>query len=82
MWFAKWFGGRAVEEDEPARFEPTAALRIDAGKAVRPAGRGVQVSGRYAGGSNGKNASSKKGFDPYNSGAFDRNSAWERAYRR
>lgn len=89
MWFAKWFGGRAREEDdEPARFAPTAAaLRIESGKAARPVGRSAQAIGQAAGQSGqvrtgSKSSSGKKGFDPYNSGAFERRNAWERVGRR
>ena len=87
MWFAKWFGGRAQQDDEPARFAPTAALRIESDKAPRPVGRGAQAIGQAAGPSGqvrtgSKSSGSKKGFDPYNSGAFERRNAWERVGRR
>ena len=71
MWFAKWFGGRkAVEEDdEPARHAaPTESRPATAAPQVRRPGDAK--------------ASPGKGFDPYNSGAFERRSAWERVGRR
>lgn len=75
MWFAKWFGGRnAVGEgnDEPARFAPVEA-RKPVEPAARPTPAGVKAQSRPA---------PKQGFDPYNSGAFERRSAWERITRR
>lgn len=75
MWFAKWFGGRRNEheDDEPARFSAPhpikTASKATASPALRPAA---------AVGSPKKN----KGFDPYNSGAFERRNAWERTHRR
>jgi hypothetical protein len=69
MWFAKWFGGRSVQEDEPARFAP-AALRPEA--PVKRAQGNVGNAGASAG------TKGKSGFDPYNSGSFDRNQAWGR----
>ena len=72
MWFAKWFGGRSDRDDEPARFAPAAP------KSVAPAKR-VQGKVGSAPASAGKQV--KRGFDPYNSGSFDRNQAWERVLR-
>jgi len=72
MWFAKWFGGRSDRDDEPARFAPAAP------KSVTPAKR-VQGKVGSAPASAGKQV--KRGFDPYNSGSFDRNQAWERVLR-
>jgi hypothetical protein len=71
MWFAKWFGGRneAVEEDEPARFAPPVSSPVQ--PVARPQARSVSAP-----------ASPAKGFDPYNSGSFERRSAWERVKRR
>ncbi|NLG76383.1 MAG: hypothetical protein GX535_09105 [Xanthomonadaceae bacterium] len=70
MWFAKWFGGRKKEheDDEPARFPPQPALtgqKTASPSAPRPAS---VLDARQK----------KKGFDPYNSGAFERRNAWER----
>lgn len=86
MWWAKLFGGRTVEaDDEPARFAPPASAQT--GSPVKR----VQgnVSGATAGAAKAKPSAgaaktkpSKTGFDPYNSGAFERGQAWERVIRR
>lgn len=73
MWFAKWFGGRSDEDDEPARFAPPATP-----KSAAPAKR---TQGNAGGQPNAANGQSKSGFDPYNSGSYDRNRAWERVLR-
>ena len=72
MWFAKWFGGRSDQNDEPARFAPAAP------KSATPAKR-VQSKAGSAPASAGKQVN--RGFDPYNSGSFDRNQAWGRVLR-
>jgi hypothetical protein len=83
MWFARFFGGRKVAADEPARFAPPQSART-----VQPARR---VQGKLSNasakptGAAVKNPQVKKpqgGFDPYNSGAFERGNAWERVIRR
>jgi len=68
MWFAKWFGGRNEVEDtdEPARF---------AAPEIR---RSQQSATTIAP----KNPASPKGFDPYNSGSFEKRNAWERVSKR
>jgi hypothetical protein len=73
MWFAKWFGGRDKEheDDEPARFPASTAVQPSA-LSTRSAS---QIQSKPAG-------AMKKGFDPYNSGAFERRNAWERTNRR
>ena len=72
MWFAKWFGGRSVqEEDEPARFAPPAPRTVAPAKRVQDKGGAQAGAARQV----------KSGFDPYNSGGFDRNKAWERVLR-
>jgi hypothetical protein len=77
MWLARLFGGRQAEaEDEPAQFAPP-ARPVQPGKgsaAVGTAKRGIhadKVAGKV-----------KSGFDPYNSGSFERKNAWERVIRR
>ena len=74
MWFAKWFGGRRDEEDtdEPARFAPPVSTPTQPAtpEAARPANPVKSP------------APKQKGFDPYNSGSFERRSAWERVNRR
>jgi hypothetical protein len=68
MWFAKWFGRRnQADDDEPARH-----CAPPAPKNVRPTrARAPEASSDRA-----------RGFDPYNSGAFERSNAWERVVRR
>lgn len=71
MWFAKWFGGRdeVPEADEPARFAPP-----DVSKPAQPAAPpAAKANARPP---------RKEGFDPYNSGSFERRNAWERINRR
>jgi hypothetical protein len=72
MWFAKWFGSRSQDpeqhqDDEPARF--SAPQRAETPK----------VSAFPQSGSSAGTTKPKKGFDPYNSGAFERRNAWERS---
>ena len=74
MWFAKWFGGRSDRsDDEPARYAPVALRPVTPVKRVQSKVGGAPVSSAKQG---------KSGFDPYNSGSFDRNQAWERVIRR
>jgi hypothetical protein len=71
MWIARLFGGRKVQDqaDEPARYPMTqAATAKRASPAQAPASAG--------------HTAPRKGFDPYNSGAFKRHNAWERVNRR
>lgn len=68
--FGKWFGRRkAVDEatDEP----PTAIAPPLQRPTVRPAAASKAIPGDK----------SATGFDPYNSGAFKRKSAWEKVPR-
>lgn len=69
MWFGKWFGRSAEDdhaEDEPARFS-----------APQPPAQ-TSASTRTSGTASAPKPKPKKGFDPYNSGAFERKNAWER----
>jgi hypothetical protein len=70
MWFAKWFGGREEDEDtdEPARFAAPATPdpQQSATTVVVPK----------------KKPATGAGFDPYNSGSFERRNAWERVSKR
>jgi hypothetical protein len=69
MWFAKWFGGRDEVEDtdEPARFAPPPSRPPEQSAAtVAPKKKGQPG----------------KGFDPYNSGSFEKRNAWERVSKR
>jgi hypothetical protein len=71
MWFARWFGGRE-DDSEPAAHPPHPAAR-----APRAAPTSVRPNNKYRG----KPKGESKGFDPYNSGSFDKNKAWERVIR-
>ncbi|HYO23851.1 MAG TPA: hypothetical protein VEQ85_02785 [Lacipirellulaceae bacterium] len=70
MWFANWFGDRSVEEDEPARFAPAAPRSVAPVKQAQANVGSARASAATKQG--------KSGFDPYNSGGFDRNQAWGR----
>lgn len=68
--FAKLFGWRkpaAVEPDDPPRAAPVAIAQQ---RTVRPAPPKAVAPEKSA-----------KGFDPYNSGAFKRQNAWEKVPR-
>jgi len=70
MWFAKWFGGRD-DDSEPSKHppHPLASAPKATPKAVRPQSQ------------DSKRKNANKGFDPYNSGTFDKNKAWEKVFR-
>lgn len=68
MWFAKWFGGRSDQDDEPARFAPPASRPLAPAKSAQS----------NAAKSNAGIPQDKRGFDPYNSGGFDKNQGWGR----
>lgn len=74
MWLAKLFGGRDVEgaDEEPTAVPPlpAAATQAITRPPSRPAGKARVIDPR------------RKGFDPYNSGSFERRNAWERIGRR
>ena len=82
MWFARFFGGRKVEADEPARFAPPPSaktlppVRRSQGNSSNATAKPDGAAGKRA------NKSAKGGFDPYNSGSFERSNAWERVIRR
>ncbi len=69
MWFAKWFGGRneVQDTDEPARFTAPP---------TRHEQRSETTSVRK------RKTGSPGGFDPYNSGAFEKRNAWEKVSKR
>ena len=69
MWLGKWFGRSAEDDhanDEPARFN-----------APQPPAQ-ANAPTRASGTTSAPRPKPKKGFDPYNSGAFERKNAWER----
>jgi hypothetical protein len=72
MWFAKLFGGRE-DDSEPSEHPPHPAARAtrEAPASVRPVPSKTPTKQKVA----------RKGFDPYNSGTFDKNKAWERVIR-
>jgi hypothetical protein len=74
MWFAKLFGGRE-DDSEPSEFPPhPAANNPKQVAAIRPPLQSEESPAP-------KKAGPRKGFDPYNSGNFDKNKAWERVIR-
>ena len=73
MWFAKWFGGADEREEYE---EPTATPPA----AIAPAKPAPATAKRPAAVST--DPAKSKGFDPYNSGTFERRNAWERVPRR
>ena len=74
MWFAKLFGGRE-DDSEASEFppHPAAASLKPTPSSVRPV--------THDKGSAPRKPASGKGFDPYNSGSFDKNRAWEKVIR-
>jgi len=80
MWLARLFGGRkVVEAERPARLAP----RISDSPAPS-AKRALSSAGNARRGIHADKVSNKakSGFDPYNSGSFERTNAWERVIRR
>jgi hypothetical protein len=80
MWLARLFGGRKAKAAQPARSARSARplQPVTRMPSVGSAKRGIhagKVADRMADKVN-------SGFDPYNSGTFDRNDAWERVIRR
>ncbi len=67
MWFAKWFERAEPDEEPSAVAPPRPTASTPASRSAAP--RTVP-------------AKPAKGFDPYNSGAFETRSAWERISRR
>jgi hypothetical protein len=73
MWFGKWFNRHRDEEnDEPARFAAPDVVHAPQEDSTKTRGANSQPAKREP----------AKGFDPYNSGAFERRNAWERIARR
>lgn len=69
--FAKLFGWRKPAEDQPDDLPSAAPAPVAQQRAVRPAAAQTAVAP----------AKNGKGFDPYNSGAFKRQNAWEKVPR-
>lgn len=91
-WLARVFGGRKVhEDDETARQAPPSPRAVRAMKSSSQFGS-PQISSRFGSSKIGSPRRGihadkvadkvKSGFDPYNSGSFNRNDAWERVFRR
>jgi hypothetical protein len=73
MWLGKWFNRHRDEEnDEPARFAAPQIVRPPADDSTKTRVANNQPAKPKA----------AKGFDPYNSGTFERRNAWERIPRR
>ncbi len=82
MWFARLFGGRDDHDDyeEPTAAPPNVQRNADSESGVagnRPSSASQPVLKRRA-----HDGVRPKGFDPYNSGTFQRRNAWERVNRR
>ncbi|GFE82561.1 hypothetical protein GCM10011487_45610 [Steroidobacter agaridevorans] len=76
MWLARLFGGRKGKEAKrPARIAPSIS-DSPAPPVKRPLSVGDAKRGIHA------DKATKHGFDPYNSGSFERANAWERVSRR
>lgn len=74
MWLARLFGRRR-DDSEPAEFPPHPAADIGA---IQQRPKAKLPNGGHAPAA----APKANGFDPYNSGAFSKASAWERVNRR
>jgi hypothetical protein len=76
MWFAKLFGGREDDDSEPSEHppHPAAGAPKPMAPAVHPHNTEKSLLPK-------KGQPGKGGFDPYNSGNFDKNKAWERVIR-
>jgi hypothetical protein len=76
MWFARLFGGREDDDSEPSEFPPHPAAN-----ATKSAPIAARPQCQHKNGAQPKKAPPAKGFDPYNSGEFDKHKAWERVIR-
>jgi hypothetical protein len=76
MWLARLFGGRRGKETKrPVRIAPRIS-DSPTPPVKRPLSVGTAKLGIHA------EKATKHGFDPYNSGSFERGNAWERVIRR
>jgi hypothetical protein len=73
MWFARFFGGRA-KKPAIAPAPPPAAVAFPPSVTSKIKAPDLKLSMGVA-----PVAKSSKGFDPYNSGSFNRAKAWERS---
>ena len=80
MWFAKFFGGRRGEDEDD---QPTATPAQQAQAPLGAAATHLPSSTPLTTPTVKRRTSDiqPKGFDPYNSGAFQRHNAWERVHR-
>lgn len=72
MWLARLLGIREGDDSEPSQVPPHPLS----------AGRRALTPAPVAAGVRTRAMQKSKGFDPYNSGAFRKASAWERVNRR
>lgn len=77
MWLAKLFG-RQRDDSEPSEFPPHPAANTGTAPS-RPAASITTPGGKAP---HNRSVPKAKGFDPYNSGAFRKASAWERVGKR
>ena len=75
MWFGKLFGERE-DDSEASEFPPHPAAASS-----KPAAPTVHASASTGKGPAPRKPTPGKGFDPYNSGSFDKNRAWEKVIR-
>jgi hypothetical protein len=73
MWFARLFGGRDDGSDDelPTAAAPQRPVIETSANPPQPVQNGAKIAPRKP-----------KGFDPYNSGQFERRNAWERIGKR
>ncbi|HEY0682126.1 MAG TPA: hypothetical protein VGD45_07345 [Steroidobacter sp.] len=86
-WFARWFGGRKVHDDDEPRYAQPSPRPVRSVKGSPQSGLARSGSSKIGTAKRGIHADKvadkvKSGFDPYNSGSFERNNAWERVIRR
>lgn len=79
MWLVRLFGGRKRKEDDrreriAPRITDSPAPPVKRSPSVGNAKRGIHADP--------VSSKAKSGFDPYNSGSFERGNAWERVIRR
>lgn len=73
MWFARFFGGRA-RKPAIAPAPPPAAVAFPRSVTDKIKAPDLKLSSDVT-----PTAKATKGFDPYNSGSFNRSKAWERS---